>query len=936
MSCCNTQINARRNADFRFTYGPSSRKFTFSGMVPRFSVRRGETELLVVTDAATINGSSFVVVGDDIVLTVTKEDLALLDSATPDTQSEDLFYDITLTDGAGFENWLLGNAFILLGLNDDSSCNCNGTAEVSLGGQCVEISIEGGNLAAGMSVSAAELNEAVNKAEQAAEEAEDSAAQAASNGAAAGAVSGADAGAAAGSSAGAVAANLVVATKVDLDGGNISNEDGDSLYNTIRSAVWSEGSYRTLKERATTTFCILDGDGGADPTGANDSTKAIRQAVQSGLRVEIPRGTFVWDAAVDSIGAVITTHGQEIFGHGSGALVGNEVTSGLNFYPESRVLFTGTGQKIVRTRRGFRASASDPQDDPMSAALTVAADGVSLKSFAVELYCDYSNTSPSNLGDDWDVAIHNMCRMGYREQEIAILGYFRKYGRLQENTSLNKSVLIPGYSIPDRVSRGTDNCSYILPISRGPRVELGLIGSNRGPSGAQYYDQEQGLVTDNRGSFGASDTTWFAGKLYGPDHHSGERIHTPRLDGNHLLEPIDAPCNVLIDGWANNASQRVQGITFLGRNRFSTREAFHVRLIRANRVKLDGHIDYAGSTDFNYGSVTGTSETELVTLDSGWVSQPRPEYFGDMVNGWYSVANSAGFSVFGNINSPSVRGRPEGSGDFRIGAGKAGASTYITDGDGNNVYRVFGSGNFGPVSDATRLSGSATNRWNMNFSRLYRPGSGVAVWTAGPGAPSASASPGSIYGREDGAAGEALYVKELGDGTAGWTNKFPPRTTGPTPVAGHVALFGDDGLSVKTSGSAPVAVTSGTFDVSFAFDTAGDLAVTYTRRNGRYYRIGNLVHFDISLLCVPTYTTATGPITITGLPFSSSGQTAVTVGPTSGVTYPSGRDQLVARTAGTAVQLRFLRSGNTHNAMSTDSIPSGTTFELLLSGTYTV
>lgn len=231
MSCCNTQINARRNADFRFTYGPSSRKFTFSGMVPRFSVRRGETELLVVTDAATINGSSFVVVGDDIVLTVTKEDLALLDSATPDTQSEDLFYDITLTDGSGFENWLLGNAFILLGLNDDSSCNCNGTAEVSLGGQCVEISIEGGNLAAGMSVSAAELNEAVNKAEQAAEDAE-AAAQAAASvgassgaaaGAAAGSTAGASAGSASGATAGTAAANTVVAGKANIDASNVTD-----------------------------------------------------------------------------------------------------------------------------------------------------------------------------------------------------------------------------------------------------------------------------------------------------------------------------------------------------------------------------------------------------------------------------------------------------------------------------------------------------------------------------------------------------------------------------------------------------------------------------------------------------------------------------------------------------------------------------------------
>jgi hypothetical protein len=173
---CGIKLEARRNADFRVTFTPASRNFTFSGMVPLFSVRLGDVVLLQVGPSATPNGSNFVVAGDSVVLTIEKADMALLDSAAPDTSSEVLFFDVTLTDGSGFENWLTGGPFILLGLNDVTCGGCNSTIEASLGGQCIQVSIEGGNLAAGASLTLQELNEAAARAEQAAEDAEAAAA----------------------------------------------------------------------------------------------------------------------------------------------------------------------------------------------------------------------------------------------------------------------------------------------------------------------------------------------------------------------------------------------------------------------------------------------------------------------------------------------------------------------------------------------------------------------------------------------------------------------------------------------------------------------------------------------------------------------------------------------------------------------------------------
>lgn len=230
---CGTALEARRNSDERWTFTPSSRNYTFSGMAPLFTVRRGETALLQIDQTQTVNGSLFSVVGDSVVLQLKKGDAALLDGPTPDTDAEALFYDVTLTDQTGFENWIVGGSFTLLGLNDASCGGCNEKVEVTIGGQCIQINIEGGNLGIGASVNLAALNQAVQDAETAAGEAEQSAAEAATAGATAGAAAGSTSGAAAGSSSGATAggaagtaaANAVVAGKANIGLDNVSAED---------------------------------------------------------------------------------------------------------------------------------------------------------------------------------------------------------------------------------------------------------------------------------------------------------------------------------------------------------------------------------------------------------------------------------------------------------------------------------------------------------------------------------------------------------------------------------------------------------------------------------------------------------------------------------------------------------------------------------------
>jgi hypothetical protein len=62
---------------------------------------------------------------------------------------------------------------------------------------------------------------------------------------------------------------------------------------------------------------------------------------------------------------------------------------------------------------------------------------------------------------------------------------------------------------------------------------------------------------------------------------------------------------------------------------------------------------------------------------------------------------------------------------------------------------------------------------------------------------------------------------------------------------------------------------AGTWQPTVSFSTPGDLSVSYSIRVGRYTKVGTLTHLVVDLLFTPTYTTASGNLTIT-LPFAVS------------------------------------------------------------------
>ena len=69
---------------------------------------------------------------------------------------------------------------------------------------------------------------------------------------------------------------------------------------------------------------------------------------------------------------------------------------------------------------------------------------------------------------------------------------------------------------------------------------------------------------------------------------------------------------------------------------------------------------------------------------------------------------------------------------------------------------------------------------------------------------------------------------------------------------------------------------SGDWTPTVTASTAGDLSVAYTIRVGRYVRMGDYVHVECSITFTPTFSTSSGDVLITGLPYGKAGFEGVT------------------------------------------------------------
>lgn len=130
--------------------------------------------------------------------------------------------------------------------------------------------------------------------------------------------------------------------------------------------------------------------------------------------------------------------------------------------------------------------------------------------------------------------------------------------------------------------------------------------------------------------------------------------------------------------------------------------------------------------------------------------------------------------------------------------------------------------------------------------------------------------------------------------------------------------------------------------------TPGDLSVVYTVQQGVWAQAGSIVVLGCSLQFVPTYTSASGLILITGVPLAITppatdfGLWGGGMGSISNWTWPTGNTQLVGLFQGLPASGgpsgRLTLSGNGSGATSTSvritDLPTGSNNRIQLSMTY--
>ncbi|WP_442486789.1 tail fiber domain-containing protein [Halomonas litopenaei] len=383
-------------------------------------------------------------------------------------------------------------------------------------------------------------------------------------------------------------------------------------------------------------------------TMTEDVTEAVRQAWASGKNVHHPEGDYLITGELE-----LTKPGQVISFEGTGGY-GYGENIGLNWQPNTRfVVKDDHFTRRIRTRRKWRGGPSDPQDDPMSVVVNVQAEGVILDNLCLWLNCDYADTSPANLGDDVDVGIFVGTRVGVQMINPQVIGYYRKTGihfdvtngkDFATDTPYPRFPELSGTPYPaGTVPNGGDGTHIYNPYIRGARRGIAVLGALPKPGESDYTDDYYdeltgGTLQDRRGSFGFSDFAIFGGRVYGPEHHSNNRLYDPIRNNDGELsrgtlhqEPDDAPAAMYIDGLAGNSNGALHGMNFWG-TRFATFEAFRVRLGRQARARFWGcHIegrsggkkDSSGNdldpNDYSsnsYGNISGTDYTKYTKIVS--------------------------------------------------------------------------------------------------------------------------------------------------------------------------------------------------------------------------------------------------------------------------------------------------------------------------------
>lgn len=285
----------------------------------------------------------------------------------------------------------------------------------------------------------------------------------------------------------------------------------------------------------------------------------------------------------------------------------------------NRIVFKGTGTKAIRTAQ---THPDDGTDAPISGGIILAASGIILENPFVDLYCDYSNTAPSNLGDNYDdgilVKAVNHCHIINPRTR----GYWRKSGIHVDNTGANSN--IDGLRIIGGELQGKYSLSML-----GARPKTGNSGI---------------LIDDNRGAGGMSDVRVQQTSFRGYYHHSGRRISD--TDGGCLeIESYVYPGTSVVDSVQGQVYEQV---------RFMAADPKIMDIRKARRITFDKcFVDRPGGFVKTDG-VTGVADADCLIRFEAGAKQIRFRDT-DVYRSTFSIASGAIVEMSGGVD---VNGNP--------------------------------------------------------------------------------------------------------------------------------------------------------------------------------------------------------------------------------------------------------------------------------------
>ncbi|MEY8206103.1 MAG: hypothetical protein RPR40_13650 [Bermanella sp.] len=330
--------------------------------------------------------------------------------------------------------------------------------------------------------------------------------------------------------------------------------------------------------------------------GSHDDTNAMQSALATGKHVHIGVGTLTITDELVLENAAQTVHGAGKLKNDKKKLIG---------YGTRVLIPLGTVMpKSIKTRRLARTLITDPDDSPISVLFNCQAWGCSVTELSIELECDYSNMSHTNIGAECDIAIFNGCWGDANFSKLVIIGYFRSAGIYLDVTA--------SQAVPDRhtgqytsKATGSDRVHIHDVEIDGSWKDVFVAGPILNGQGT-YFDNVDGLVGDDRGGSGCSDLL-IDGNFYfhGRNHHSSRRGYDPLM--NPDLEDIGAMTgSIVIDSRRGSISQGRTRRINIKDGRITSFEAARVFTGRAYELNINWLHTEPGSTSYTRYDTNGT------------------------------------------------------------------------------------------------------------------------------------------------------------------------------------------------------------------------------------------------------------------------------------------------------------------------------------------